>query len=1068
MNILKSILVIAFVGFITLQQTAVQAKGSSTLMQRGSVNRKSVSASDTLPRPLAQSAIIVRGNTKHPCVNLTQQDVLEARKRIITHDWAKKERDAILKAAEPWMKESDQYWLSFLPAKGAAYAYGFTGCPICKSATGTWDKALCSWDKPGHVRCEKGHLLPDAEHPDSGKGYKGPDGRIHYFVGQFNAWVTEQWTLNALPALSKAYLLTGDERYAERGMLLLDAMASIYKESTAGSWDYPSNPTSGRLARPWYQVSRTLEKFVDYYDWMYNSRAAEKPSLRQGMNRRQNIEEYMLLDGGYYCYSHGWGTLNNGNADYLRGAMTVGCLLDIPEYIDAAVNGPCSINTMLANNIDRDGWYYETTPMYSIHACHLYLSFAEPLYNLHSKEYPNGINLYDNPKMRAAITLPDLRLQLAGRRPNFGDSAPDPCYLDPSSHLFSITDYIFTEQLFARCSDSSKKREYGQILNYLANGNPEKMHGQNMVELLTGKSTGDWILWHAKEPISSDNQLPSEMARQVKGSWVAGMKGISILRQGEQAALLRFGPSLNHGDPDDLGLLFSSNGYELSYDIGYGLSTTHVQMGWASSTVSHALVTVNEKNQLGGEGSGGSLLGFAALPSVQFVDADSPLSYSKEGVREYRRSLALVKGGYLVDCFHVEGGDQHDYGFGSLGTSLEPFGVKDLKSKPGSLAEGYDWGVNIGDDGDIKGQPNKPSWNAPPGNGYGFFFNVREAKQANKDWGGIWSISDVRPKEVTAYTWNTTMIPTNEHPAHLRLHLVGDTAQPVYADAPGIYPRQPLSSYVLARRSGKDLKSTFLSVYEPYDGIKGATPGLDRVERIGDRAIAVSRPNGTVDVLLFGSHRIESVYGSIDFKGDFAYISGTGKLVKRAESLGAEYLSVGGRVLIKSKGSLVAKVKQVDAGSCTVELDTEVPASLSGQTAIFSNPAWSRTSSYYINKADGRKLVLRGTGLSMGVGRVKKIEADGSFISSIPHEYARTWGSFSTKFFDGKMIVGRDNGAARITSVKTNMKISVRSGSALKEGEIFDYMDLSPGDQVRIAFSQVWPSVNTGSTTSAH
>ena len=70
---------------------------------------------------------------------------------------------------------------------------------------------------------------------------------MHYFVGIFNAWVTEQWTLNALPALSEAYLLTGDEKYAERGTLFLDALASIYAESTSGSWDYPSNPPSGRL-----------------------------------------------------------------------------------------------------------------------------------------------------------------------------------------------------------------------------------------------------------------------------------------------------------------------------------------------------------------------------------------------------------------------------------------------------------------------------------------------------------------------------------------------------------------------------------------------------------------------------------------------------------------------------------------------------------------------------------------------------------------------------------------------------------------------------------------------------
>ena len=36
-----------------------------------------------------------------------------------------------------------------------------------------------------------GHVLPDDDHPDEGEGYTGPDGRIHYFVGSYNAWVTE-------------------------------------------------------------------------------------------------------------------------------------------------------------------------------------------------------------------------------------------------------------------------------------------------------------------------------------------------------------------------------------------------------------------------------------------------------------------------------------------------------------------------------------------------------------------------------------------------------------------------------------------------------------------------------------------------------------------------------------------------------------------------------------------------------------------------------------------------------------------------------------------------------------
>lgn len=744
--------------------------------------------------------ITVRGRAPHPCVNVTQKDVADAKARVEKHDWARKERDEIVARADAWLRESDEYWLSFLPAPGACYAYGFTGCPICTARTGTWAGANCSWDNPGHVTCANGHVLPNEECPDEGEGFVAADGRTHYLVGQWNAWVTEQWTCNALPALSRAYLLTGDERYAERGLLLLDALASIYSESTSGSWDYPSNPPSGRFARPWYQVARTLVLYVDHYDFMYNSSAADLPSLREGLTRRENIEKHMLLDGAAYCYGHSWaGALHNGHADYLRGALAVGCLLDIPEYIDAAVNGPFSIHAMLANNIDRDGRYYETALGYAIHARLLYLTFADPLANLRNAEFPQGVNLYDDPKFASCLLLPELQVEMYGRMPNFGDSSPHTTHIQPKARPFSDVDYGFLERLCARASDGPAKRGYEQALAWLTGGDVNGYRAKSRY--------GEWLLWHAAEPPAADAALPDALATRTSRSWVAGMKGMAMLRGPHQGALLRFGPSLNHGDPDDLGLLYYANGYEPSYDIGYGLGSTHVHCGWASSTVSHCLVTVNETNQLSADGSGGSVLLFADTPRMQMVEATSENSYASEGVTEYRRTVAVVDDTYLLDIFRVAGGSKHDYGFGSIGTELEPFGVSGLTAQEGSLAEGVEWGRNIGADGDINGYPGKPYWNPPPGNGYGFFYNVRCGAPA-ATWGGTWTLDGGVPTKLTA-------------------HYCGDVDTAVYADAPGLYPHYPESSYILARREGEELHSTFMAVYEPWH-TQGREFALDR------------------------------------------------------------------------------------------------------------------------------------------------------------------------------------------------------------------------------------------------
>ena len=998
-------------------------------------------------RPLSREAIEIRGRADHPCVNLTPADVQAARRRIEQSAWARSERDAIVKEADRWLEGTDAYWLGFLPEKGAAYAYGFTGCPICDGKTGTWGAARCSWDKPGKVTCDQSHVLPDADHPDAGKGYTATDGRIHYLVGQFNAWATEQWTTKALPALSQAYLLTGDERYADRGLLLLDMIGSIYEESTDGSWDYPSDPPSGRLARPWYQVARTLVMYVDYYDALMTSPANDKPSLRPGMARRENIEQHFLLYGAYYCYSHAWaGALHNGHADYLRGSMAVGCLLDVPEYIDAAVNGPFSIDVMLSNNIDRDGRYYETAPGYAMHARHLYLTYADPLRNLKSAEYPDGINLYDDPRLQATLTLPDLQIQMAGRRPNFGDCAPEIRYLEAPEKLFNNYDYDFAERLTAMASDPARKAEFESVLLYLAGDD---------LQTLRGKGARNWLLWHAAEPPAADPKLSPTLERRLNGSWILGMKGLALLRSGNQAALLRFGPSLNHGDPDDMGLLYYANGYELSYDIGYGLASTHSQIGWGSSTVSHALVTVNEKSQMDGPGGGGSLLSFASLPSVQYAEADSPLSYSAENVKEYRRALALTSAGYLVDCFRVDGGRQHDFGFGSLGTSLEPFGLNAMEATSGSLAEGVAWGQNIGADGDIKGQPNKPYWNPPPGNGYGFFFDVRRGAQTSAPWGGKWSMSDMRPRQAGEVTWDGKLRDTGEHKTWMRMHLVGDEAEPIMASAPGLYPHFPLSSYVIARRKGAEgLQSTFLAIYEPAAG-EGETlaPRVKAVERIGVRAISVQRADGAVDILLFGAQEADSPYGPIVFDGDFAYLTGDGTRARRAETHGATKLTLDGRELVKGAGVIEATVTKVDADARAVELDAGAEGDLNGLVAVFSNPAWTRTSAYHIAQADGRRLRLETATLSLGAGRAMEIGPDGTILTDVPHEFSKTFKRHATRFFEGKMAVGRNGKATRIKTLEPGapMKLTVEDASALSTGERFDYLDLAAGDKLRIA-----------------
>lgn len=787
-----------------------------------------------------------KGRSEHPCVYMTAADVTAARERVKTEPWARAYAANVIANADAALARPDDWYLKMRPGKGACFAYGFTGCPICKSSWGTWGGARCSWDNPGHVKCANGHVLPDAEHPDEGTGWHNPDGRIHYMVGSWNAWVVEKFQ-DWSGQLAVAYSLTGEEKYAQKAAFILDAIADIYPSCDKGSWDYPSDPPSGRLCRPWYQVARVLVKLVEYYDQIYNSRSLEQNSLTAGLTRRQNIERNMLKNGAWYCYEQSLhGGLNNGEADYLRGALSVGCLLGIEHYVRWAYDGPYGILALTHNNVCRDGRYFETSVMYSDHSRELYLTFADPLYNYRSAQYPQGLNVYDDNVFRSFYTLPASSTSCLGHSPRYGDSGPDVARVMPPKTPADPLDLHFAEVLYAR-SPGQAKADFGQLLGYLSRGDVVKARGAAPGQ--------DWLLFHAAPAPQDKAQLPAWLDRRINATTFFGQKGLAILRTPNapqaQAALIRFGPSLNHGHLDDLNLNYYALGYELTYDLGYGLGSTHTQVGWGKQTSSHNLVLVDEKPQGPDpvkDGSGGSLNALAALPGLQLADCSAEGTYQSLGVKDYRRVCALVGEGpdtYLLDLFHVQGGSQHDYLFHSFGTDVAFAGANFGEAQPGSLA-GPDrkWGELQGNDGDMNGYPGKPYWNPPPGNGLGFLMAPQRAP-ANGPFSATWNIGT--------------------EDCHLKMTLLPEAGtELITAWAPGIYPEKqgayanswglPKARYVIARRKSDTaaLDSTYAAVYEPYARAlpQGVYTDLDLAETATCSAGEI-KPVPSVQVLLF-------------------------------------------------------------------------------------------------------------------------------------------------------------------------------------------------------------------------
>jgi hypothetical protein len=1083
-------------------------------MSAGFRTESSVAAKSALPFQSRPSpGLKIEGSKVHPTVFVTPHDITRARENIKRFGWARQIADAVLREADAWLLKDDEWLRQVVPPPGSAFAVGISGCPICGGNWGPWARDGAMFDNPGHVTCPDCHILPDAEHPDDGTGYVGPDGRVHYFVGSYNAWVVETLTFGALENLIHAYSLTGEEKYAAKAALILDALAAIYPASHKGAWDYPSNPPSGRLDRPWYQASRVLIHYVDQYDQLFNSPSLDRASVVSGLIRRQNIERNMLLDGGAYCYDQSRaGSLHNGEADYERGALAVGVCLGIPEYVIWAANGPFGIRSLLANNIDRDGGYYEATPMYADHTRELYFTFAEPLLNYRGSAFPDGLDLYRNPRFCSFLRLHNLPLHLAGHLPRYGDAPPDFKKRPAPGRPFDRSDYDFLEKLYGRTSDPALKEEAGILLNWLARGDIEKMRRLESTGDVSGltipdrrvpagfslyREPGDdlgggfterlWLLFHAGEAPPEAAALPESWARRLLHSDFMGQKGMAILRTGEgedaQGLLLRYGPSLNHGHYDDLHINYVARGYELTYDLGYGrTAATQTQSGWARQTASHNLVVVDESSQLESGETGGSLHLFAETPLVRAAEASADSSYIKQGVSVYRRLVALIGDGpdaYLLDIFRVRGGRQHDYVFHTLADKVKVAGAEIGPRERGSLAgPDIDWSASQISDGDMRGHPNAWYWVPPPPNGYGFLAGPQRGK-TDGFWRADWTI-DPRMS--------------------VRLNMAAAPGTEVItALANGLYPDYPKARYLLARRRGENLASEFIAAVEPHEGAARVrsveriilSPGESQVTPVGVRVVG---SDGVVDyVFSAGDDILRHGPEGISFAGRFAHIRVRNDKTAAVTTVGVKELSCPGWGPLEKSPSLrnsptredalverdfndspksaaageynqsdvpgwSGTIDAVDAETHTVTTSTKLPAdgTLEGAVIYFSNPRYSRNTAYRVSSVEnteaGSRIQLQAS-FCLGIGRIASVIDDHTLTSDIPHEYANSVrGGNGSGFFQGKRIRSASGASTNVVSIRYGnpMALTLDSAAGFKPGDLFYYDDLQPGDSFEI------------------
>jgi oligo-alginate lyase len=787
---------------------------------------------------------------------LSDAEIARAQNNLRHYIGAAKLAANIYKEADRWLEWDDaELALLCTPARiprdfdvGASI-----GCPKCgkaiheKFGTYPW---LVDLKKPFKLTCPvDGTIYPDNDYEayyrsgfrekpgwdkpvvDDGWGWLNPaNGERYWFVAHYNHRVWHYHISPGVAALGQAYLLTGDRRYAHKAAVFLYHIATVYppmdheKQSRYGALlalqgrRYP-----GKVLNLIWETS-LARQFAEAYDAVWETldsdTALQKAVGRIGPEIRAHIEANLLEDAIDAYFSKKIA----GNFGMHQSALANLAIVRQHEDSDAWLGGLMThtttdnqhigIDYALYNLVYRDGYPSESAPGYNF----LWTSQLTTLSALLAK---GGKGYFQHPKMKRLYDAVLDQIVCGKFTPAIGDSGSvygEMAGRSPETYQIAYAAY--------------KDPRYATFLAYLG---------------AVGEGAFPTFASLFREPLTDAtgndakprDAMPPQRARVRDGYGLAVLSGPTDTT----ALSLYYGLRAGHGHFDRLGIELFGAEQPLLPDNGYPDAMNDFVSGiysWSKNTISHNTVVVDAGRQAGNVP--GTIRFFADGAKARVVDVDAAGTYPQ--ATTYRRALLMVDVGdrgdaYYLDIFDVAGGKQHDY---SLHGPPGEFAFDGDASgwsgpEPGTLA-GKDVPLGTLYDDPVRGKPGyKGGYSTYVGSGFQHLFNVRRCQDDKRA-----GIPEWRHEKDAA--------------ARLRVHLLPQPGQErILAQAhvsPVKYPQ--IVHYLIARRTGTDLTSRFVSLLEPFREmplLRDATI-VSLAEGKGT-AVRVSHQDGRTDILLYDS-----------------------------------------------------------------------------------------------------------------------------------------------------------------------------------------------------------------------
>ncbi len=1032
----------------------------------------------------------------------TPEEIRAVRKQATENPRFKAIARRFLSTGEQWVALPEAEIERLIPPPEAKFARGFAGDPVSNQPWPEPGDRLCSLARPFEVvspidKAIYGIQKPGELFHDDGNGWVRPaDGKVFYFRGIWNAFVVRKLH-EAVDALSVSYLLTGNEAFAGRALVILDRLATLRSKrpsvDTFADWPAKVEPHHGFFFYEGNLANDRMYISALAFDLVGRASAASLPSsgdaaLTRFENIRQNyfsvLEPKRLRGGSFH---------NHTIAAHVS-ALSQGLLFGSPDAIRQGIEITYGF---LDNTMDRDGEYYEESAMYDrlgrgyggrlivLLGHYTPVNYADPARFPNPGEYPYHLRFGDDPAWFNAAIRSMYSLSTLSRFSQYGDA--------PADRFTNSTDpdpqnrkAAFLKLFYHQTSNLGWKSLCQKL--YWSLSETEREREGALYESILRWGPSQWM----PPPRPQNLDLPPDFRQEA--SVVAGQKRIAILRSGtgeyQRAVFMRGGAGNLHGHDDQMGIVLYGEGLSLTGEYGYKHWGTPDHAGYGTKPVAHQTVVVDEAPARAFDVSyppypAARIEGYQPFGPAQFIEMANPALWPESDLREYRRQTWLVdlseKSGYFVDFFQVSGGRIHDYvrtapylqppQAGSLTfDGVEPAPREGVWSLAGLNAKhrgalfnqpGKSWGerLDLGS-GTIRnlGIPGEQlpttKWDPPPQNGYGFIWNLQSA-ETEQDWSATWRLHD------------------GQH--SLRMTMLATAPQTVLTGkAPSLGFGSPHEVVIVRREStdGTPLQSLFATVTQtaaggawPLKQIK-ATPGLTP----GEGGVEVTHQDGTRDLLLaFHKGDGRRAHSSLRLEGKNAFLrrtpDGTPAVILLSQGTTFEAADFSLRL---PRNGWSARVTQATARR--IALDRPLPAvgQLEGYPALFDSPAdavqpYSSNEFFALETVDtgpNGNAILTFDRQNARAGRLKITgkRSSGAITTLWPNESAAVPIPMRhpARVFEGHLL--QEEGAppapqgphAILTRYLGKSEFTAEPASAIEAGKTYELMAVAPGDHLYI------------------